>query len=153
MYLPRLSRRYDVDGSGCIDLEELRAALRKLGLRGGQLETAAIFRRYDSDDSGEIDLKEFAVLVRDLQLYTSFDTNFDGEIDASELHQVLERLKIATTVHDAQTILDARDRERTVTVTVTLTLPRHPKADGGHADDPRRVGPRGAWRARPEPLL
>jgi len=101
--------RYDVDKSGSIDLEELRNALRKLGLRAGALEATDIFRRYDADESGMIDVSEFAVLVRDLQLYASFDTNYDGLIDDSELHQVFERLGLSLSLEATRAIIGAWD--------------------------------------------
>jgi calmodulin len=97
--------RYDTDNSGSIDCDELRDALRKLGLRAGGLETAAVLRRYDADDNGTIDLPEFAVLVRDLQLYTMFDTNCDGQIDASELHTALKRLSMDVAVGTCESLL------------------------------------------------
>lgn len=61
--------RYDADGSGAIDIDEMRDALRKLGVKAGALEEAQLFRKYDADGSGTIELCEFATLVRDLQLY------------------------------------------------------------------------------------
>ena len=84
--------RYDTDQSGAIDPDELRDALRKLGLKAGNLETEAVFKRYDIDCNGTLELHEFAVLVRDLQLYAGFDTDCDGSIDADELTEALKAL-------------------------------------------------------------
>ena len=112
--------KYDTDGSGAIDVEELRNALRRLGLRAGALEATNIFRRYDADESGTIELHEFAVLVRDLQLYASFDTNCDGAIDEGELHEVLQRLKLKTTEAETRAILHAWDPD----MTGALDLPK-----------------------------
>ena len=41
--------RYDRDGSGAIDVDEMRDALRKLGIKAGALEESDLFRRYDAD--------------------------------------------------------------------------------------------------------
>ena len=98
--------RYDKDQSGAIDADELRDALRKLGIKAGALEESDLFRRYDTDGSGEIELHEFATLVRDLQLFAAFDTNVDGSIDSEELHEALirrtgsvERLRLCSRWH------------------------------------------------------
>ena len=88
--------RYDKDQSGAIDADEMRDALRKLGIKAGALEESDLFRRYDADGSGEIELHEFATLVRDLQLFAAFDTNADGSIDSEELHEALIRLGMGT---------------------------------------------------------
>lgn len=88
-------RRYDTDGSGAIELEELRDALRKLNIRAGALEADVLFRRYDVDGNGSLELHEFAVLVCDLQLYASFDTDCDGSIDAEELMAAFAKLGVA----------------------------------------------------------
>ena len=85
-------QRYDTDSSGSIDMEELRNALRKLGLRAGALEAGNILRRYDADESGTIELCEFAVLVRDLQVYAEFDGDCNGAIDAQELYVAFGKL-------------------------------------------------------------
>lgn len=93
-------RRYDTDGSGTIEVEELRDALRKLNIRAGALEADVLFRRYDVDGNGSLELHEFAVLVCDLQLYASFDTDCDGSIDSEELMGAFAKLGM---VHPAST--------------------------------------------------
>ena len=84
--------RYDLDHSGDIDVEELRPALRRLGLRFAAPQVTTILRRYDADANGRIDLVEFAVLVRELQLFAGFDHNGDGTLKASELRPALHTL-------------------------------------------------------------
>jgi len=108
-------QRYDTDNSGAIDLDELREALRKLGLRAGGDDVQALFRRYDVDGNGTIELHEFAVLVRDLQLYTSFDSNCNGAIDAGELSKALKELGLkhpaASSAAAAKPVLEAWDTD------------------------------------------
>jgi Ca2+-binding EF-hand superfamily protein len=99
--------RYDKDGSGAIDIDEMRDALRKLGVKAGALEEAQLFRKYDCDGSGEIELFEFATLVRDLQLYAQFDTNADGGIDVDELHDALQQLNIQCSKEQTRSIFKA----------------------------------------------
>ena len=99
--------RYDTDKSGAIELEEMQEALRRLGVCAGALEAKTLFRRYDADGSGSIELHEFAALVRDLQLYAAYDENFDGEIDASELHKLLVGLGLSASAEMAAELLRA----------------------------------------------
>ena len=67
---------YDSDGSGSLDLQELRAALIQLGLDAATLglsadeweeQLNAIVHKYDADGSGTLELGEFALLVGDLR--------------------------------------------------------------------------------------
>jgi hypothetical protein len=67
---------YDSDGSGSIDLQELRAALMELRLDAATLglsaeeweeQLSAIVRKYDADGNGTLELGEFALLVGDLR--------------------------------------------------------------------------------------
>ena len=103
----RAFMRYDTDKSGAIELEEMQEALRRLGVCAGALEAKTLFRRYDADGSGSIELHEFAALVRDLQLYAAYDENFDGEIDASELHKLLVGLGLSASAEMAAELLRA----------------------------------------------
>lgn len=84
--------KYDVDKSGTIDEDELREAMRRLGLRIGSLDSSTVFRRYDADGNGSLDVVEFAVLVRDLQLFVDYDTDFNGTLDADELSNAFKQL-------------------------------------------------------------
>ena len=102
--------RYDLDHSGDIDVEELRPALRRLGLAVAAPQVKHILRKYDSDANGRIDLVEFAVLVRELQLFSSFDKNGDGTLQSSELRPALHTLGLhKVSVPQVEAILRAWD--------------------------------------------
>lgn len=113
--------RYDVDKSGTIDEDELREAMRKLGLRIGGLDSATIFRRYDEDGNGSLDILEFAVLVRDLQLFVNFDTDCNGTLDAEELTKAFPQLGLHTlgpnhALTDVPAVLEAWDEDGNGTI-------------------------------------
>ena len=54
--------RFDTDGSGSLDEEELRCALASLGLARTDVQEA--MRSYDRDGNGQLELGEFRALVR-----------------------------------------------------------------------------------------
>ena len=49
----------DIEGSGSLDIGELRKALEVLGIGASEAECAALFSRVDADHSGTIDKDEF----------------------------------------------------------------------------------------------
>ena len=93
---------FDLDGSGKIELPEVRHLVRSLG---AQPEAAArILQRADSDGDGTIDFDEFTALVRPLydesssalrRAFELFDADGSGYIDRSELSKMLRKLGFA----------------------------------------------------------
>ena len=57
--LKDMFRKYDVDSSGHIDLQELKAAYSDFGLELSEAELIILFKKIDADGSGEIDFEEF----------------------------------------------------------------------------------------------
>ena len=55
--------KFDADGSGGIDVEELRKALEYLGVSSDSTQAAAILKQYDAYPDNSIDVKEFATIV------------------------------------------------------------------------------------------
>merc|ERR1719495_2963546 len=92
----------DKDGNGALDRAELRELLIAINVPAEQArrEAELIIRSADVDNSGEIEFDEFAQIwqrkilsvneryVKDI--FTVFDENGDGSIDAAELAKVIE---------------------------------------------------------------
>ena len=76
---------YDRDGSGTLDAQELRPALKELGLETSEAAAEKIVRAWDADGSGKLDLLEFTDLVRSLKAFKKYDKDGSGDIDADEL--------------------------------------------------------------------
>lgn len=101
--------KFDRDGSGDIDIGELRPALRRLGLPSDSASARAILMWYDADESGRIELHEFATLARDISVFQSFDLDASGFLDAKELLPALTKLGLAASAEEVQQILAVWD--------------------------------------------
>ena len=65
----QIFKRMDKDGSGDLDLAEIREALNALGLQADTAAAAEVLTRYDTDRSGRLSLVEFRGLVKELKSY------------------------------------------------------------------------------------
>ena len=59
-HVEKLFRFFDSDGSGCIDIEEFKAAMMRMNFVGVQREVEGLFHRYDDNCDGTIDYYEFS---------------------------------------------------------------------------------------------
>ena len=59
--------KFDVDGSGTIDMGEMYAALAHLGLKISRAAADELLKKYDADGSGELDEAEFTAFCVDAQ--------------------------------------------------------------------------------------
>jgi hypothetical protein len=74
-------RRYDRDGSGDIDVSELRDALSELGVPDvDQASTQALLDKYDTDKSGSLELSEFVLLIREMELIAEEKILFNSDL-------------------------------------------------------------------------
>lgn len=56
-------RLFDSDGSGTIDVRELKAAMRALGFQVKKVEIRQMIADIDKDESGSIDMDEFIEMM------------------------------------------------------------------------------------------
>lgn len=108
-------QQVDGDTSGEIDLAEFQRLYQKVGINLSGKELQDQFRMYDSDNSGTISLAELQSHVQvtkgshgynpDLHLravFTRFDENRDGHLDARELANLFSTTGIPMTVQEAE---------------------------------------------------
>ena len=72
-------RRYDEDGSGGIDRQELALVLSELGLNNSYDVIEELMEQYDSDCGGVIELSEFREFLRAVQLSAARNQKFENE--------------------------------------------------------------------------
>ena len=94
---------FDTDGSGSIDAQELKVAMRALGFEPKKEEIRKIIQEADRDNSGCIDFSEFLDMMaqrmqdRDpnedmMKAFRLFDDDGDGKISFKNLKRVAKEL-------------------------------------------------------------
>ena len=87
--------RFDGNGSGGIDVGELRGALQYLGVSCSPAQADVLLKQYDNYPDDTLDIKEFATIVRDVKLLLEFDSDGDGQLNMDELQPALESLGVS----------------------------------------------------------
>jgi Ca2+-binding EF-hand superfamily protein len=102
-------KRFDADGSGGIDADELRKALTSSGFGSDVLKVA--MASFDKNGSGSIDYNEFCSMLAVLNKYDcdSEDTEGKGKIDITEKTKAVheEKLKLLNSLQDAKAAVSA----------------------------------------------
>uniref|UniRef100_A0A7N8X2K2 Calcium-binding mitochondrial carrier protein SCaMC-1-like n=1 Tax=Mastacembelus armatus TaxID=205130 RepID=A0A7N8X2K2_9TELE len=112
--------RLDTNNDGKVDVAELRAGLKAMGIfRHGAAQKIVLSG--DQNKDGSLDFSEFTKYLKEhekkLRLtFKSLDRNNDGRIDASEIQQSLAELGIHVSREDALKILQSMDIDGTMMV-------------------------------------
>ena len=97
--------KFDADGSGSIDKQELRLCMEELGRPISESDVDAMMQAADTDGNGSVEFSEFAAMmgkrVADddgeenilAEVFKVFDKDGSGHIDASELHAIFRNLE------------------------------------------------------------
>ncbi|XP_078119732.1 mitochondrial adenyl nucleotide antiporter SLC25A24-like isoform X1 [Sander vitreus] len=115
-----LFERLDTNKDGKVDVAELRAGLKEMGIfRQGAAQK--IVSSGDQNKDGSLDLNEFSKYMKEhekklLLTFKSLDRNNDGRIDASEIQQSLAELGMDISKENALKILQSMDNDGTMTV-------------------------------------
>ncbi|CAG5896788.1 unnamed protein product [Menidia menidia] len=115
-----LFNRLDANQDGKVDVAELRAGLKAMGIfRHGAAQK--IVSSGDQNKDGCLDFNEFTKYLKEHEkklwlTFKSLDRNNDGRIDASEIQQSLAELGMDVSREDALKILQSMDIDGTMMV-------------------------------------
>ncbi|KAK1747342.1 centrin-1 [Skeletonema marinoi] len=113
---------FDTDGSGTIDIKELKVAMRALGFETSKDELRKLVAQVDKDGSGAVDFKEFLQMMtakmadrdsRDeiVKAFRLFDDDETGKISFRNLKRVAMELGETISDEELQEMIDEADRD------------------------------------------
>lgn len=113
---------FDSDGSGTIDIKELKVAMRALGFEPKKEEIKKMISDIDKDGSGTIDFNDFLLMMTQkmsekdskeeiLKAFRLFDDDETGKISFKNLKRVSKELGEDLTDEELQEMIDEADRD------------------------------------------
>nr|KAF6400663.1 hypothetical protein HJG63_002730 [Rousettus aegyptiacus]KAF6400666.1 hypothetical protein HJG63_002730 [Rousettus aegyptiacus] len=86
---------FDVDGSGTIDVKELKVAMRALGFEPKKEEIKKLIAEIDKGGTGTISFDDFfAIMSVKMEMLDEADRDGDGEINEEEFLRMMQKTSL-----------------------------------------------------------
>uniref|UniRef100_A0A8C6GX75 EF-hand domain-containing protein n=2 Tax=Mus TaxID=862507 RepID=A0A8C6GX75_MUSSI len=86
---------FDIDGSGTIDLKELKIAMRALGFEPKKEEVKQLIAEIDKEGTGTICFEDFfAIMSVKMEMLDEADRDGDGEINEEEFLKMMKKTSL-----------------------------------------------------------
>uniref|UniRef100_A0A8C0XCA9 EF-hand domain-containing protein n=1 Tax=Castor canadensis TaxID=51338 RepID=A0A8C0XCA9_CASCN len=86
---------FDVDGSGTIDVKELKIAMRALGFEPKKEEIKQMIAEIDKEGTGTISFEDFyAIMCIKMEMLDEADRDGDGEINEEEFLRMMKKTSL-----------------------------------------------------------
>ncbi|XP_037365625.1 centrin-1 [Talpa occidentalis] len=113
---------FDADGSGTIDVKELRVAMRALGFEPTKEEVKKMVSEIDKEGTGKVSFNDFLALMTQkmaekdtkeeiLKAFRLFDDDETGKISFRNLKRVASELGEHLTDEELQEMIEEADRD------------------------------------------
>ncbi|XP_070273301.1 centrin-4 [Myotis yumanensis] len=113
---------FDIDGSGTIDVKELKIAMRALGFEPNKEEVKKLIAEIDKEGTGTISFEDFFAIMslkmseKDekeelLKAFKLFDDDATGSITLNNIKRVAKELGETLTDDELQEMLDEADHD------------------------------------------
>uniref|UniRef100_A0A671QSU2 Centrin, EF-hand protein, 2 n=1 Tax=Sinocyclocheilus anshuiensis TaxID=1608454 RepID=A0A671QSU2_9TELE len=113
---------FDTDGSGHIEVKELKVAMRALGFEPKKEEIKKMIAEVDKDATGKISFSDFMTVMTQkmaekdskeeiLKAFRLFDNAETGKISFRNLKRVAKELRENLTDEELQEMIDEADRD------------------------------------------